>query len=762
MRSPRGLFPLLAALCSLLPDLAAALPLRTYYFRDFSVTFYPLRRFAAEELRAGRLAFWNPYVYEGSFLLPVLYPLDLLQAFFPGPAAASWLLTLHLPLAALAAYALARELGAAPPGSFAAGVVYALGGLALSSLNLYVFLQALALAPLVALLLRRASMRGGRSMVAAAIVLALVATTLAMEFVGQAALLGAALGLAAAPRLTTFVRLGVALTLGLGLAGIPVAVTAGLLQDSVRGAGFAGEVALANSVHPVTLLQAILPHLFGSLSHPVEAWWGGRFFSKGFPYFLSLYVGALALALAWVGWCALERRVGWVLGGLAGLALWFALGSFSGLAPLVASLPLFGVVRFPSKALLLPHLALAVLAGVGFDRLSRGGSWGRFGAGLATLGAGVVAFAICSAAGGARLSAWAGIPAERLPAITRVWLGDCGWAIGMVLVGLLLAWGAWRGALPPSRAAVLLGVLLVLDLVRAGRGMNPQTVPSFFAPLPEMAALGLDDLGGGRVFSYGVDASPAFRGLLASGGPHLALASFFVNRQMLGPYTNVIDRVEAPEATELTAFVPRPRELGTADYEPGAVGSLLPWMRNAAVSRVLSLDPLEQVDLELLARVPAGAGATIHAYSLRNPWPRAFVACRALVVDRDQAYRMPYTSGFDPAHDVALEAPAPASCTRGEAARQVLSPVTERYDVETDGPGVLVMRDSFARGWTATVAGRVVPVLRASGKHRAVAVPAGRHEVRLRYEPPGLQVGVWLTVLSLVLAAVVWWRAGGR
>ena len=91
-------------------------PLRSYYFRDFTVTFYPLRLFQARELAAGRWPFWNPYVQEGAFALPALYPPDLLHVFWPGPAAVSWLLTLHFPLAAVAAYWLARELGAEPRG----------------------------------------------------------------------------------------------------------------------------------------------------------------------------------------------------------------------------------------------------------------------------------------------------------------------------------------------------------------------------------------------------------------------------------------------------------------------------------------------------------------------------------------------------------------------------------------------------------------------------------------------------------------------
>jgi hypothetical protein len=60
-----------------------------YYFRDFTLTFYPLRLFQAREIAVGTLAVLNPYVNEGTFALPAFYPMDLLHALWPGPVAVS-------------------------------------------------------------------------------------------------------------------------------------------------------------------------------------------------------------------------------------------------------------------------------------------------------------------------------------------------------------------------------------------------------------------------------------------------------------------------------------------------------------------------------------------------------------------------------------------------------------------------------------------------------------------------------------------------
>jgi Bacterial membrane protein YfhO len=743
---------LLAALVAILPDPGAALPTRSYFFRDFSVTFYPLRLFFARELREGRVPFWNPYIYEGSFALPTFYPVDLLHVFNSSPNSVSWLLTLHLPLAAVGAFLLARELGADSLGSFVAGSVFALGGLSLSSLNLYVFLQALALAPFLIVALRRAAREGGRWIPIASLALAIATSTLAVEFVAQALVLALALALAATPSRVGLSRCIRAGALGLGLAAVPIAVTLGLLGETPRGAGFGRDISLANAVHPAVLLQVLVPNLFGSLADPVSAWWGGAFFSKGLPYFLSFYLGPVALALAWAGRGGLpptERRVLFIA---AGIGLWYSLGASGGLALALSYLPGFGSFRFPSKAFLLPHLTVALLAGLGATRLRRGGGFGALrNAALATAGILGAAIAMLWLFGGT-VGRWANIEPAAFPSVR---VGVTQSAATSVLLALLvssLAAVAGRGRAQGKPVVSLLAALVVFDLVRAGSGMNPQVAPTFYAPLPELAAQRLDVLEG-RVFSYALDQSPSFQRMLAAGGPRLSLASFFVNRQVLAPYNNILDRALATEGTDLTSFVPRPRELGKEDYSPSAVGRLLPWMRNAGVSRVLSLDPLDHPDLRLVGEVPVVPSlATIHVYGLARSTPLAYVACHVVpATGREDALSRPYSKGFDLGRDVALEGDGRAWCGTAQATLRARSSDQERYETEADGNGYLVSRASFARGWTARVDGRPVATLRGNGKYRAVPIPSGRHDVALRYEPPGLPAGLTVSAVSWLL-----------
>ena len=740
------LLPLLLLPVALLANLPAALPRASYYLPELSTVFVPLRLLAARELAEGRLLLWNPFSFEGTYALPSVYPLDLLHALWPSPVFISWLLTLHLPLAALAAWWLARELDATPAGAFLAGAVYSLSGFAISCLSHYTLLQALALAPLVAGLLRRAARDGGRAVPLAAFGLALSITTQALGFTLQSLLLGVALGLAGAEAARdALARIAQATALAVGIAALPIVVVVALLPEATLGMGPA---TLGQALHPAVMAQALLPGLFGTALGPEETFWGRRFFGRGGPELLSLYAGTATLAFGWVGWVRAPRRLRLVLFGVTGLGLLLALGAVG------------------AQALLLPYLALALLAGFAAERLEEGRRFGTLAAAalaLALVALGVVVLLTAAPAG---IVEWTGVEPGSWPRLLHAARRDAGFAVVAALV-LGALWAA-RAKLGPSRALALAILLCVGDLARAGAGLTPQEQPSFYDPLPEVAALRLATLDGGRVFSYGVDHSSAYRDVVVRGGSSATLTGLFLKRQVLDSYANAADRVETAEGGEPALLLPRPLEQA-AGADPQRVGELLPWLRNAGVARVLSFDPLPHPELVPLASVAAGPpGAVIHAYGF-DSWPRASLACRATpVASREQALNAPYRAGFDPWREVALEQQGggpddalPATCTKGRARRTWATAAEEHYEVSTNASAYLVVRASHARGWRAWVDGVPAPVLRANGKHRAVAVAAGRHEVVLRYAPPGLLAGAALSALSIVVAGLAF-AFGGR
>lgn len=69
--------------------------------------------------------------------------------------------------------------------------------------------------------------------------------------------------------------------------------------------------------------------------------------------------------------------------------------------------------------------------------------------------------------------------------------------------------------------------------------------------------------------------------------------------------------------------------------------------------------------------------------------------------------------------------------------------------VDADGDGFVVVADAIQFGWHVELDGAEVPLLAADHAFGAVAVPAGEHEVRFWYDPPGWGTGQLVTALSV-------------
>jgi hypothetical protein len=718
-----ALFPLLRGLASG----------ASFYFRDLSLYFLPMRRFALDGLAAGEVRFWNPYVHEGVPLsVPAVgYPVDLLQLLRPDEAGLSAVLALHVALAALLLFVLARGLSLGRVAAVGGALAYTLGGFVLSSLNLYVHLQAAAWAPLLVLALVRVLQGAGRrAAAAAALVLAVSLSTTGVEITAQAVLAGVVLGVRGRGA-RRWGQAALALGLGAAIAAPVLLLLAGQVTGSARGRGFPTDIVLAHSVHPFTLVQTLVGGLYGDLSNLAGDWWGQNFFPRGFPYILSLYLGAGTLALAWVGarsGGSLARRL--VL--LAGLGLVVSMGRWAGLTGLVDALPVLRLFRFPVKAFFTVHLAVALLAAAGLAALARAEDrrpWRRLAVAAGALGALLALLPLLPRVLPAVAAAFARgffppeLAADARPAVLARVLTDAavGGAVALAVAALALL--ARRGALAAPAAAWMTVALVAGDLLRTGAGLNPMVTPAFFRPSAPLEAR-LESLRRGRVFACSVEESPAYlAGRAARGTDHEAW-SFALLLETLTPSFNVPLGVATALSPDLTMLVPGDRVFSPAEASCRDLDSIVPRLREGAVQWVLALDPLVHPELEpdgVLA--PARiAPLAVRVYRLRDPRPRVEGSGSARVVE----------ASFG-ANEVSLT-------------------------VEANRPEEVLVRDGEAPGWTARVDGEPA-TLRSSGRHRSVAVPAGRHRVEMAYRPRGLGLALAASVLALTATA---WLARPR
>jgi hypothetical protein len=157
----------------------------------------------------------------------------------------------------------------------------------------------------------------------------------------------------------------------------------------------------------------------------------------------------------------------------------------------------------------------------------------------------------------------------------------------------------------------------------------------------------------------------------------------------------------------------------------------------------------------------------------RAPTPsHAWIVHDVRTVARGEALPLLTSGTIDPYRTALVEGPAPPSeappAFTVETARvTAYEPDTLTIATTSAAPGLLVVSEIYASGWSATVDGGAVPVLPADHALRGIPLPAGEHTVVLRYEPASLRLGLaisgvaWGTML-LAFVAAAWSRAGGH
>ena len=739
------------------------------FFRDLSLVYFPFRLLALTGLREGTLVEWNPFLHEGVPMVApaVSYPFDLLQLLRPDPLGMSIVLALHVPLAAVFMMALARRgFGLSPTGAAAGGLVYALGGFALSTVNLYVYAQALAWAPAAVLALLAAARGGRRALAAAAVVVGVLLSTAAAEMVGLTLAIAVALAVPCAP--AALGRMAAAIALGAMLAAPTLLVVAESVSDSARAAGFPPDVVLSHSIHPLTLAQVVVAGLHGDPGRLTEDWWGENFFPLGFPYFLSLYLGLAALALAAVG-AAFGRGPRRRLVAIAAVALALALGRWGIAGGFVEAFEILRRFRYPSKMYFAAHFAAALLAALGADALATGER--RAARLLAAIAGGCGLVALAAPLWPSlfpRTAAWfaAGFfppgytTAGRMELLGRV-LGDAA-AGGVVAAACAaVAWLHLSGRIAARAAALAVVGLVAADLARAGAGLNPAASEGFFATSPEVARHHAAWRAAGRIFTCHPTASRAYafgRGVRADHEQW----TFAVMRDAAMPGFNVAAGLRSALGPDVNMMVAPSRLLDLEAAGCARPDAIIAPLRLAGVAHVISLDPLRHPDLLPLAveAPPALAPVAIHAYGLRDPLPMVEVARSALAAATpEEARARAAAPDFDPHAGVVVETAAPVASSGGAAQLRRYAPGRIEVTAAAAGPSVVVVREGHAPGWSARVDGDAAPVLRANGRHLAVAVPGGTHVVRFEYRSRALRVGAGIAAAALVMLLLLAARA---
>ncbi|HUG53696.1 MAG TPA: YfhO family protein, partial [Vicinamibacteria bacterium] len=159
-----------------------------------------------------------------------------------------------------------------------------------------------------------------------------------------------------------------------------------------------------------------------------------------------------------------------------------------------------------------------------------------------------------------------------------------------------------------------------------------------------------------------------------------------------------------------------------------------------------------------VARFESVFDRPVRVLRVPEPLPAAFVVGGARhAVTTEEALLAIARHDFEPTREAVLSSPgdgrdAPRGF-RGSAVLALRTPDRLLVGTEASAPGWLVVVEAHAPGWEASVDGAPAPVLRANALFRAVPIPAGRHDVEMRYRPPSAPWGAVTSAIGVALIA---------
>lgn len=758
-----------------------------FYKRDIHLVWHPQVEAFVRAVAAFELPLWDPSPAFGQSLLAdpsamVVYPFTLVNLVLKPWTYYTLFALVHFALAGAGVFALGRRMGLSVQAASLAATLFVCSGPWSSLTDLWHHFAGAAWMPVVLLLADRAASPGRVRDVL------LLGLGFGMQIVAASADMCAMTGLAAVG-LVASRRLrrgeGVArealVVAGRGLAGVVIALGLGAAAwapalDAVsRSARSALPDAIRTywSLHPLGLLDVLYPGPLNVL--PLSAAWRQTLFEGREPFLASVYLGLPALALVGAALTSPNRRAKWFLLAMFGTALALALGRhapFHGIAETL--LPPLRVLRYPTKALVPGALAWALLAGLGLDAWRAPGlpdrrRWLPFAVGplaVATaVGVSLVAWASLAPQSFAFLLAESATGEALRPSLAsatvRLAVASGLGTVALVLAVCRLRWQ--RGGL-----TIAIGLLAAGELVAYHNRPNPTAPLALYTHRPEV--LRALDVATSRVYVYDYTAGDrakrylgrAFAHTLAkapSGWPFGA-ASALAMQQSLAPQAagrwglrQAFDidyrGLHSTPLTRLSAL------LRTVEGTP-AHRALL---RLGAVTHVVALHTAGLEDLVPIGTFEGLLDLPLRLFAVPDALPRAYVVGGAIGLDDDAALAAMTEPGFDPKRGVIVTG-GPAGISRSEfvgtASILTESPGRIALSVETSHPGWLVVVDGYDPGWVSWVDGAKTPTLRANVAFRAVAVPAGRHKVEMRYRPVAALAGGGLSLLTLGFVGAVW------
>ncbi|TAK30037.1 MAG: hypothetical protein EPO21_20015 [Chloroflexota bacterium] len=756
------------------------------------------KSFARDSFARGDVPLWNPNIFGGMPFLAggqsgSIYPPGVVFYILPVEQAYGWFTALHLFLAGLFTYFLLRVIGSRPLGALIAGITFAYSGFLVVSFLWPMILSAAVWLPLFLALIELTARRAegaGRGWLSPWLLVPAGGLTVGLQLLAGhleisfyflfSAMIFAVCRLALllwrTKRPLQVIPVGSLLlamvVLGAGIALVQLWPFYDLIKENFRSGLVSYQDVVGWALPKSRLITFLVPDFFGNPAvHDYLSLVDGTIKSIAvttpngsqqafievnparFKNYVegASYVGVLPLLLAVL---ALWRRKpqAWIFAGYAALCLLLAFGA--PIYRLFWVLPGIDQLHSTFRWIYPYTLCVAVLAGLGADALARGLVPRRVATALGSLTLGAGAILMLGLAGSRVLFEPTLYLIDTFFAQFRSFAMAFGDATlfysfetrNLAVFGAMLALsGLLIVVRRPIRWYGLLAGLVVVDLFLFGFVFNSSVDEKLLGYVPGSVAFLRSDPEPYRVVSFD------------QGGALQPNTAMLAGIQDVRGYDTVIPR----QYVEYWSLLEKPSGLLYSQIDrlmdPRSLQSPLLDLLN--VKYVLTTASIGLPNLEEVYR------GEISIYRNTRVLPRAFMiddpAGVTVARDKEQALGLLSKPSFDPRRSLILEGdvpfrswekqlgqPAPTVDLEYQGSNRVILHTSAASD------GYLVLSDSYFPGWRALLDGAEAPVLRANRIFRGVFVPAGDHEVQLRYDPLSFRVGSYISLLFALAAGL--------
>jgi hypothetical protein len=727
--------------------------------RDLYWFFYQNSHYLADNINAGKMPLWNPYVLNGEPFFAqaqpgVLYPLHWLYSFIPVEELFSRLLVLHVALSGIFMAMLIREMGGGRTAATIGGISIAFSGITTSLLGMQSSLFAVAWLPFSFWSLLRVLRHDSINY---AILTGLGFAV--MIFVGGIEVFAMGLAVAAiiitAPHLfpieceppdlrRRLILFGAILLSFFLISAVQLIPFAELTRYSYRTEGIDVSEGLTWSLHPQEWLYFVLPDVFRR---------GKEFYWNEQNWLRTIYVGVVPILLALAFSLKTRKRSIGLLCIGAGCLLLSTGNHLPVYRDIVEWIPGIRSIRYPSKFLMISGFLLALAAGLGWDRLfQRPDDPDR----EKTI-PGV--FMFLSVTFAAALFA-----AEILDVHFQNWWGgmveERGWELlpdgllhnsrrflALSAITSLAIFFTFKGGKIKKVGLVMIPILLVMDLMGAMPYATSFHPADCLEKEPERIARLKKEDGLFRVYSHNnvwerkfEDGSDLILGGTDIFMPNAVMSHSLFNSQGYRVLTlSRVDQImrsitmsEHPDSSRLIdllniRYIMWPAEVPSTEYTLIESSDSLYFYENmGALDRAFLSDSYQVCSTGIE-----------YQNIMEDP---GFDPLKVVLLDEEPSV----PSGWDTQQNKGVVEDEQVEILCYEAERIIIQ-------VSSSGSKFLVLSDAYFPGWKAEVNGEKVKIHRANYAFRAIPLNAGESIVDLRYEPESFLVGASISSGSIIL-----------